>query len=102
MTERVGWPSIETTPFDTVRLPVCTPSRVEARASSAWRASAAAARSCGPPRWIDELEVVAPWFGVTLVSSWTHLSWLMSRSSSSPAICRRPVVLPWPNSPLPR
>ena len=30
------------------------------------------------------------------------VSWLMSRSSSSPAICSRPVVLPWPNSPLPR
>ena len=43
---------------------------------------------------IDELEVVAPWLGTVLVSSRTDLSWLISRSSSSPAICSRPVVLP--------
>src|SRR5439155_396729 len=42
------------------------------------------------------------WFGVTLVSSWAARSWLMSRSSSSPAICSMPVVLPWPSSHLPK
>ena len=47
---------------------------IAASPSSAWRASAAAARTCGPPRWIDELELVAPWSGVTLVSSRTALS----------------------------
>ena len=77
------------------------PSLAEARFSSSRRASAAAARICGPPRSIEALETVAPWFGTTLVSSWTDRTWLMSRSSSSAAICRSPVVAPWPNSPLP-
>src|SRR5215204_5583231 len=103
LTERKPFsPSTDTTPFDTVRLPVCTPSRTAARANSAWRASAAAARSAGAPRWIDELELVAPWFGVTLVSMRTALTWLISRSSSSAAICNRPVVLPCPISILPK
>src|SRR6266478_4973812 len=56
---RPASPSTDTTPFDTVRLPICTPSRAEDMSSSAWRASAAAARTCGPPRWIDEIELVA-------------------------------------------
>ena len=69
MTERKSpSPSTDTTPLFTTRLLTCTPSRRAAISSSARRASAAAARNCGPPRSIDELELVAPWFGVTWVS----------------------------------
>ncbi len=54
-------PSTDTTPSVTTRLLICKPRRRDASSSSARRASAAAARKCGPPRSIDELELVAPW-----------------------------------------
>ena len=55
------------------------------------RASAAAARSGGPPRWIDELELVAPWSGVTWVSEPHRRKATASYrdQSSSPAICQK-------------
>ena len=102
LTERPGSPATDTTPLATVSASTGAFNRAAASRMSAARASAAAARSCGPPRSIDELEVVAPWSGVTWVSSRTALSWPMSRSSSSPAICSMPVVLPWPSSHFPK
>ena len=102
LTERPTSPLTETTPLVTVRAATGAFNRAAASRSKACRASAAAARSCGPPRSIEELEVVAPWSGVTWVSSRTAESWPISRSSSSPAICSMPVVLPCPSSHLPK
>ena len=102
LTERLASPLTDTTPLATESSATGAFNRAAASRSSACLASAAAARSCGPPRSIEELEVVAPWFGVTWVSSRTAESWPMSRSSSSPAICSMPVVLPCPSSHLPK
>src|SRR5437588_252462 len=56
---RPASPSTDTTPFDTVRLPICTPSRAEAMSSSAWRASAAAARRRGRSGTLQCAEIEA-------------------------------------------
>ena len=94
-------PEPDTTPFDTVSWSGGAFSFADASLSSASRASAAAVRTCGPPRLIDALEYVPPWLGVTLVSSRTVLIWLMSRSSSSAAICSSAVDAPCPSSAKP-
>ena len=73
-----------------------TPSCVEARPSSACRADAAAARTPGPAFLIVLLAECLPVSGVTFVSAMTNLSWLMSMSSSSPAIISSPVSDPVP------
>ena len=73
-----------------------TPSCVEASPSSTCFADAAAARTPGPAFMIVLLAEWLPVFGVRAVSAITNLSWLMSMSSSSPAIISRPVSDPVP------
>ena len=60
MTERFGLPVTDTTPFDTVSRAAGVFKFLDASWSSAGRASAAAVRTCGPPRWMEALEYVPP------------------------------------------
>ena len=69
--------------------------------SSAVAAAAAAARVCLPPVCTPWLPTLAPWFGVTFVSCVIAFSWPKSMLSSSAAIIRSAVGVPWPISTLP-
>src|SRR5262245_38436416 len=71
VTDRLEFPSMDTTPLDADNIPIGLSNRLEASCIRASLASAAAERICGDPRLIAALEYVPPWLGVTVVSSWT-------------------------------
>src|SRR6266852_4729558 len=69
--------------------------------SSAWRAVAAACRSCTPATWMERLPQVGPWSGVSAVSPSISLIFSTRTSSSSATICGSAIRMPVPRSTLP-
>src|SRR5262245_34335680 len=102
-----NWPYVtvlpppETTPLSTLRLATGTPSCAAAMPSSACRAYAAPARTCGPAVRIELDPYVPPVSGVTFVSTLTQRICEMSMPSSSAAIISSPSEVPCPSSTRP-
>ena len=95
-------PPPETTPLSTERLETGTPSCAEASLSSAVRAAAAAPRMLVAPIALRvEPQPTANALIETLVSSCAAVTCAIERPSSSAAICRIAVGVPWPSSATP-